>query len=211
MSAAVQDANRLLNGSATRRTVTVSRGPAAARRTDCPNSALGARPFARRGETWHSHGHCWTQARSSSRESNPAMNAIIAVLCLGSDPSGLGVGARPQLSDQAMEFSVAMDRPSVRQAFSRPERWDLILCRSTAYYDLGIDRWLAETVGTSQTEMPAPRSNWRRSPTSPRSLASASCPRQASSSTARWSKPAASRPGPVTRLGTRTARASRRP
>ena len=70
------------------------------------------------------------------------MNAVIEVLCLGSDPSGLGVGARPQLSDQAMEFSVAMDHPSVRQAFSRPEHWDLILCLSTAYYDLGIDRWL---------------------------------------------------------------------
>jgi hypothetical protein len=75
------------------------------------------------------------------------MNAIIEVICYGSDPSGLGVGARPQLSDQAMEFSVATDRPSVRQAFSRPERWDPILCRSTADYDLGIDRWLAETAG----------------------------------------------------------------
>ncbi len=75
------------------------------------------------------------------------MNSIIEVLCLGFDPSGLGVGTRPQLSDQELEFSVAMDRPSVRQAFARPERWDLILCRSTAYYDLGIDRWLAETAG----------------------------------------------------------------
>lgn len=82
-----------------------------------------------------------------TQQSTFAMHATIEVLCLGFDPSGLGVGARPRLPDHEMAFTTATDRPSVRQAFARPERWDLLLCRSTAYYDLGIDRWLAESAG----------------------------------------------------------------
>ena len=72
------------------------------------------------------------------------MNPVFEVLCLGIDPSGLGVGTRPMLANGDLEFTVAMDRQTVRKAFTRPDRWDLLLCNSPAFYDLGMDRWLAE-------------------------------------------------------------------
>lgn len=75
------------------------------------------------------------------------MSQSIEVLCLGVDPAGLGVGTRPELGDLSIEFTAAMDRAATRQAFIKPARWDLVICHGSAYYDLGLDRWLAESGG----------------------------------------------------------------
>ncbi len=75
------------------------------------------------------------------------MSKRYEILCLGVDPAGLGVGIRPLVPGVGLEFAVAMDRGSLRQAFVKPYRWDLILCRSSAFYDLAVDQLLRELAG----------------------------------------------------------------
>lgn len=65
------------------------------------------------------------------------------VLCIGVEPSGLGVGARPELADVELGFTVATDRASLQEALAEPTRWDALICPGTAFYDLGVDRALA--------------------------------------------------------------------
>ncbi|MGB5834925.1 MAG: EAL domain-containing protein, partial [Thiohalocapsa sp.] len=72
------------------------------------------------------------------------MTATIEVLCLGVEPSGLGMGKGPRLPKLRFDFTLAMDRPSVSRAFGQPRKWDLILCESSTFYDLGVDRALAK-------------------------------------------------------------------
>jgi EAL domain-containing protein (putative c-di-GMP-specific phosphodiesterase class I) len=72
------------------------------------------------------------------------MTPIFELLFVGSDPTGLGIGASPQLGEAKLVLTAAKDRASVRQAFARPDRWDLILCRASTFYDLGVDSLLAD-------------------------------------------------------------------
>lgn len=64
------------------------------------------------------------------------------VLCIGFEPSGLGVGTHPVVGGVPLKFTAATDRETTRQFLHKPRRWDLLLVHSPAFYDLGVDEFL---------------------------------------------------------------------
>jgi EAL domain-containing protein (putative c-di-GMP-specific phosphodiesterase class I) len=73
------------------------------------------------------------------------MAAAYEVLCMGVGPAGLGVGDRLRPADDLdLNITSALDAQSAGQLLSESDRWDLILCQASAFYELGIDRALEQ-------------------------------------------------------------------
>jgi EAL domain-containing protein (putative c-di-GMP-specific phosphodiesterase class I) len=75
------------------------------------------------------------------------MSAVYQILCVGLTEAELGLGDGPVMGDAELDVVVASDALSVKGLFAHPERWDLVFCDGSRFYDLGLDRCLADAAG----------------------------------------------------------------
>lgn len=90
------------------------------------------------------------------------MSAAFEVLCIGVGPAGLGVGDRLRPADDVeLSLTMALDAQSAGQLLNDSERWDLVICQASAFYELGIDAALTacgDALGASLILIRAPSS-----------------------------------------------------
>jgi EAL domain-containing protein (putative c-di-GMP-specific phosphodiesterase class I) len=72
------------------------------------------------------------------------MTTICQTLCVGVRPEDLGIGPEPLLPAIELDFSCALDAKTAKSLLLHPERWDLVLCDASRYFELSMDRRLSE-------------------------------------------------------------------
>jgi EAL domain-containing protein (putative c-di-GMP-specific phosphodiesterase class I) len=90
------------------------------------------------------------------------MSAAFEVLCIGVGPAGLGVGDRLRPADDIeLSLTTALDAQSAGKLLNDSERWDLVICQASAFYELEIDAALTacgDALGASLILIRAPSS-----------------------------------------------------